>query len=200
MSIKETAASSRALSVLGCLLVVAVLACALMGLRVPSAYADGGVLFVGAVGVDVENVSPKPSPAYTVALEFDKNVGYANQGQDTSFIAENVQKVHLLDSRGNEVEGVEVRTGSGRDDRRIIYVRATEWLAPLTAYTIHIDAGIQAANGADVSAEPYDVSFRTSAEMPNGLTLYENVLIPACIVAVVAGIAVMVVRGRKERR
>lgn len=201
MSIREgTGAFERAWRALRRALIPAALSCALIGSLPALAHAEGGVTFVGVAGADAESVSPAPATAYTLSLKFDKNVGYANPGADTAFIEENVQKVHLLDARGNEVEGCTVRAGNGRDDRRIIYVQATEWLKPLSTYTVHIDAGIQAANGTDVSAQPYDVTFRTSAECPNGLTLYQNVLIPACILMLAAGVVVMVIRTRREQR
>lgn len=201
MSIQEsTGAFERARHALRYSLLVAVLSCALVAVMPSTAHAEGGVSFVGTVGADLEAVSPEATDIWTLALEFDKNVGYANPGEDATFIKENIQKVHLLDAQGNEVEGCTVRAGSGRDDRRIIYVQATEWLKPLSTYTVHIDAGIQAANGTDVSSQPYDVQFVTSGECSNGLTIYQNVLIPVCILAVAAGLAFAMFRSRKERR
>lgn len=200
MSMKESAAL-RAVRRAACrTFALAVFSCMFMGFSAVPAYADGGVSFVGAWPEELDSVSPAPALAYTLSLQFDKNVGYDNAGTGDGFIQENTQKVHVLDDQGNEVEGIIVRPGSSREERQLLYVQATEWLKPLTTYTVRIDEGIQAANGTDVSTQAYEVQFTTSAECPDGLNVYQNILIPGSIIVVVGGVVAATIRTRKERR
>lgn len=203
MSLKESAAL-RAVRRAACrTFALAVFSCMLMGFSAVPAYADGGVSFVGAWPEELDSVNPAPNlmaAGWTLSLHFDKNVGYDNAGTGDEFIQENTQKVHVLDDRGNEVEGIVVHPGSSREERQLLYVQVTEWLKPLTTYTVRIDEGIQAANGTDVSTQAYEVQFTTSAECPNGLNVYQNILIPGSIIVVVGGIVAATIRTRKERR
>lgn len=165
------------------------------------ALADGGVSFVGTGTTNFDTLTYNTvTGRYRITLIFDKNVGYADAGRDDAFIENNVEKVHVLDAQGNEVEGLTVCAGSSREERQLLYVDITEWLAPLTTYTVYIDEGIQAANGVDVSTESYEFTFRTSAQCSNGLSLYQNILIPTFIILIVCGVATGIIRTRKERR
>jgi hypothetical protein len=178
-----------------------------------TALADGGVTSTGAnffcetssmtevaAGVDaaVEGVTPEPQAIFAV-VAFDKNVAWGRGGDET-FAKENCEKVHVVDMGGNELAQTEVYTISDKDYRQFIYIRLNDWLAPLTTYRIVVDSGIQAANGEDVSEVGYVYEFTTGAQCSNGLTIYENVLIPVVVIVFVAGVLVQVVRVRRNRR
>lgn len=176
-------------------------ACALGAMLPAPAFADGGVAFVEAYYMgDAEALSPAPSNIWSVSLHFDKNVGFARDDQDDSFVAENLARFHLYDSTGAEVEGVRFYLGSSHEERQLIYMGIDEWLKPLETYTLVADAGITASNGVDVTDKPYTVTFKTSAACSNGLTVFDMGA-AGCAVAVLAAgaVAAGVRRARSTR-
>lgn len=183
------------------IVISAALAFLFTGAHALPASADGGVSFVGTTSSTSELSYSTVSGYYRIALEFDKNVGYADAGRDAAFIENNIEKVRVLDAQGKEIEeDYVVHAGSSREERQLLYVDITEYLAPLTTYTVYIDAGIQAANGVDVSTESYEITFRTSAQCSNGLSLYQNISILTCVILIACGVTAGIVRTRKERR
>ena len=184
-----------------CLLSLTIALIAVLVCLAPSvARADGGVTLVkvwaGSQGVD--NVRPGPVDGYNLTLEFDKNVSWPDRGND-AFVQENLAKVYVVDGSGRRVGGIVAEGASGPDDKTIIYVRATEWLAPLANYTVVAEAGIQAKNGKDATAVEYRAPFKTGADCANGLTVYQNVAIGALGFAAVLGAAVALLRRRRAR-
>lgn len=169
----------------------------------PAAWADGGVevseIYLRG-NSSSDSVSPEPSSPWLASVQFSKNVSYANDGRDDAFVDDNVQRVHLVGPDGKDVEGVRIVPGESRESRQIIYIATDEWLSPLTTYHIVVDAGVVAANGADVLDEAYSFAFTTSAQCSNGLSLYENVGIPLFALVLVAGAVVQVVRVRRNAR
>lgn len=189
--------------VLGALLLA--LAFALLGLAAlpQHAFADGGVEVTDVYfcrGDVTDAVSPEPSQSWYISIQFSKNVSYANDGRDDAFVSKNAALVHLVGPDGSEVEGYTVKPGNSRESRQIIYIVTDVWLAPLTTYQVIVDAGVIAANGTDVLAEPYVFKFTTSAQCSNGLSLYENVGIPLIAGLLALGVVVQVVRVRRNAR
>ena len=145
---------------------------------------------------------PHPFAAFPyVQLVFSKNVSYAREGADDAFIAENAAKISLRRADGKDV-GVNwwVSTSSSFDERACLGIMVDGWLDPLTDYEVVAAPGILAANGVDVSDQEFVVSFRTSEECPDGLTVYEKAVIVLATAAVVAGVVAGVRRMRREKR
>lgn len=186
--------------------VAATVACMLLGASsmafAPCAYADGGVAVTSVAfqeDVDPQAVPCKDPAAYLLCVEFDKNVSYARDGQDDTFVTENLGRVHLRYVDGTDVENVRVYGAHDQGDRRLIYVETQGWMRPLTVYHVVVDAGVTAANGEDVLASEYVYEFKTDSSCSNGLSVYENVMIPAAVVLVAVGVAVQAVRVRRRR-
>ena len=112
---------------------------------------------------------------------------------------ENLAKVYVVDGAGKPVGGVVAEGASGSEDKTIIYVRTTEWLAPLAEYTVVAEAGIRAKNGKDATAVEYRAPFRTGADCANGLTVYQSVAICVAALAGMLGAAVAFLHRRRAR-
>lgn len=171
----------------------------------PRAYASEGQGLT-CVGFDFQApqasdlVLPSPGAAYYLVVEFDKNVSYAQPGADASFVQENLDKVHLQKADGTEVAFSWTEGAHDMQDRCLIYVWIDEWLDPLTEYRVVVDAGIVAANGEDVLAEPATFEFKTSSLCANGLSIFENVGMFLVALVVVAGATVQVTRVVRRRK
>lgn len=133
-------------------------------------------------------------------LLFDKNVGYANEGRDDAFIQNNESKVWVEDVQGNRVEGVYAWVQQDMEYRRLINLSSDVWLKPLTTYRIVAEEGIMAANGLDVTEEPYVIEFKTSAMTPCGLTVFQILLIVLVSVMVLAGIITAAIKAKRSVR
>lgn len=149
---------------------------------------------------DYSNLHPKRLDSFPYAyLCFDKNVGYAQEGQDDAFVKNNEAKVHLTYADGTLVEDAFASTIPSMDYRRIIGVYTPEWLKPLTEYRIVVEPGIMAANGRDVSDQEYVIEFKTGAECSDGMTVYEKVALGLFGIAIGCGVAVGIVRVVRRR-
>lgn len=135
-----------------------------------------------------------------VQLQFDKNVSYAQEGRDDSFLEENAKRLHLRYMDGTDVEGAEPYLFNTRESRQWLGIRTLQWLRPLTEYQVVVDPGIMAANGMDVTDQEYVVTFKTGPECEDGVNAYAKMAIALVIFAVVVGIAVSVVRQVCLRR
>lgn len=164
------------------------------------AFAEGGVTLVkvwaGSRGV--HDVWPGPVDSYNLSLEFDKNVSYPNQGDD-AFVRENLEKVYVMDSAGRRVDSIVTEGASGPEDKTVIYLRATDWLAPLSEYTVVARAGIRAKSGVDATAVEYRTMFTTGAECSVGLNVYQISALVVCGLALVIGLIVSSVRKKRAR-
>ena len=185
------------LTVVRCLYRIIVLLVVVFLCTVPiEAHADDGVHLVKVMaGENLVGASPAPSEIGNVCLEFDKNVSYMT-GDDAVIVAENLSRVYVLDGEGNHVESVVARTAGTHDERKLIYLRATEWLPPLTEFTVVAEEGIRAKSG-EISIREYRAKFTTGPGCSNGFTVYENVSIVAFVVILLSGTAGAFVRRRR---
>lgn len=214
----------RAFGRILCTLSFLTMACACV--LIPSdAYADGGVVLVETYFRDDAQYELDPSPtmpwayeeAISVAEEqklhpagiyqgsfayllFDKNVGYANEGRDEAFIENNESKVWVEDLDGNRIEGVYAWVQQDMEYRRLINLSSDVWLKPLTTYHIVVEEGIMAANGMDMTEEPYVIEFKTSAMTPLGLTVFQIILIALIPILVITGIIAAAIKAKRRVR
>ncbi len=177
------------------------------------AFADGGVQCTGMwLGGELyqpgetlsTSVSPplmnheEGSPYRICLLEFDKNVSYAKGGDD-SFVQRNIERIHLVRVNGTEVAGSYVTASNLESDKKYFTVMSTSWLDPLTEYRVVVDAGMEAQNGEDISGESCVFTFKTSAMLTNGFTVYQIAIAVVLVLALAAGIAIQAVRISKRR-
>jgi hypothetical protein len=164
-----------------------------------TAYGEGGVEMVNSTVADGETgVSPEPYKPWKFAMQFSKNVSFAQEGRDDAFVANNLSKVKLLGPDGKEAENYVVNPGSSQGERQVIYISTDKWLDPLAEYQIVVEPGLIAANGQDVSSEQYVITFKTSEQREDGFTVYQVVIFQSLALLVVVGIAVQIVRTKKR--
>lgn len=147
---------------------------------------------------DGEREDGTPSLVYFAVLEFSKNVSYAREGVDDAFIEENLARVHLRNAQTGVEVPMQARAGGTMEERQLIYVETPEWLEPLTAYELVVDEGIVAANGLDMTTEPYTVRMVTGDLCSNGLTVAQNVLVVAVPLLLAVGVICAVLRRVRE--
>ncbi len=146
---------------------------------------------------DDDGVRCEPNNAWNIVLGFSGNVSLALEGEDDSFIQRNLSRVHLLKADGSEVGNWHASVqGAGK---RAIYIELDDWLEPLTEYMIVVDAGLESADGIAMLPATYTETFKTSSQTKTGLTVYQNVALAAVPLLLAAGIAVQVVRTRRQR-
>ena len=180
---------------------LAVLAMLFASSFISHAYAAGGLeLELSKPEQGAEEVHTQPYPYYDMMLQFSKNVSFVQEGRDGAFVENNKKLIHLLDKHGNEVEGFWIREGGTFEERTVMYIEIEDWLYPYTEYFMLVEPGIMAANGEDVTTEQYLISFKTGGLQPNGLTLPQNVAIAVAVVFVLLGIAIQILRIRKNRQ
>ena len=162
-----------------------------------SAYATDLVCEGVSYAYDDDGVKCEPSNAWNIVLGFSGNVSVALEGEEDSFIQRNLSRVHLLKADGSEVGNWHASVqGAGK---RAIYIELDDWLEPLTEYKIVVDAGLESADGTAMLPATYTETFKTSSQTKTGLTVYQNVALAAVPLLLAAGIAVQVVRMRRQR-
>ncbi len=143
--------------------------------------------------------SPTLNVVPFMVVMFDKNVGCPKTLDDSAFVERNVERIRIVRVRDGYEVATHAYSSMQSDDRRCLYVCLDEWMDPLTNYEIVVDAGIEAANGVDVSAEEYRFPIKTGALCKIGLTVFQIGWIAAAVALVACGVAWSVRRVRKER-
>lgn len=185
-----------------CGLLMLIFVLSLAALPAP-AFAAGGVQCTGfsfQAPASAQASDPAPGAAYYLCVKFDKNVSFAREGQDGSFVQENLAKVHLRTATGADVENSWTSGAHDMNDRQLVYVWIGGWLDPLTEYHVVVDPGIQAANGEDVSAEGYAFAFKTDDRLESGWSVFQVACVPVVLGALAAGVGVQAVRVTRRRR
>lgn len=149
--------------------------------------------------MDVQSADPAPGAAYYLCVEFDKNVSYAVEGRDDSFVEDNLGRVHLRKADGTEVAASWTRPAFGREDRQLIYVWIGQWLDPLTAYQVVVDPGVRAANGEDVSENGQAFDFKTSDRLENGWSVFQVVGATIALGVLAMGAGMQIVWAARRR-
>ncbi len=171
------------------------------------ALAEGGVSCTGITLSHTDDAGrPDPDPQYDPdhwmwwgSLQFDKNVSFAKDGADDAFVENNVSKVHLQTADGRDVEGFWAEGTNSHAERQVIYLRLSERLQPATAYRVTVDSGIEAANGADFSSQPYVFEFTTTDDLGGGWTIHAIAAYAVVGLALAAGVGVGCVRVAKRK-
>lgn len=171
------------------------------------AWADGGVACTDITLSRMDDAGRvDPDPRYDPdawmwwgSLQFDKNVSYAQNGKDDGFVDNNVSKIHLQTADGRDVEGFWAEGTHSHAERQVIYLRLSERLQPASTYRVVVDQGIEAANGSDVTSQPYVFEFTTTDDLGNGLTIHALVAGAAVALAVATGIGAGCVRVAKRK-
>ena len=171
----------------------------LLGAFVATPYAQALDLVYEGVSYayDDDGVKCEPSNAWNIVIGFSENVAVPAEGADDSFVQRNLNRVHLLKADGSEVGNWHASVqGAGK---RAIYIELDDWLEPLTEYKIVVDAGLESADGTAMLPATYTETFKSSSQTKTGLTVYQNVALAAVPLLLAAGIAVQVVRMRRQR-
>lgn len=150
-------------------------------------------------GVDSDEMSTVPGGAYNVSLVFDGNVSYASSGTDgASFVEENLAKVYVVDAQGKRVDSFAAKGASSRDEQKVIYLMSSEWLNPVSEYTIVVEAGVRSAHG-EVTKVEYRSVVGTTSQTPFGLSIYQVWGIAGATIALFVGILTAIVRKKAAR-